>query len=235
MYKFDDIDIKNIRYLDPTSFLDHKTLDADVYVNNQKFSGFCDIETFFLDSHITEEHHDFFKRILHPKQNKIDFYLNDYKTVRKGEAILLDFNKSSKERLNSSSKLGRKSLLKKIKKERKNLILNPNYLKSRDRRIKLFNNYKYNYSFYYLNSCSCGIPSCNGYYDGVFIKKIKFKKSPDSFNRHCIRYTAPKNKGYEHSGILGSGKMSLLFHYSDILKIRKKINDFIKKKSTIVD
>ena len=73
-------------------------------------------------------------------------------------------------------------------------------------------------SFDYLDSCSCGHAGCNGYWVGVLIKR----------KRHHFIYTAPKNRGYERSGILGTGKLKIKVPVEDVLGIRRQLTEIAK-------
>ena len=73
----------------------------------------------------------------------------------------------------------------------------------------------------YLDSCSCGHAGCNGYGSGILIKRKK----------HHFFYQAPINMGYDRSGILESGKLSLKVKVEDILTIRGQLSKVAKEVS----
>lgn len=71
-------------------------------------------------------------------------------------------------------------------------------------------NAKKYYSIDYLDSCSCGIPGCNGIFNGV-----KIAKESD-----FIHYSVNKKAGYVN-GILGTKLYKVKVPMEDILKIRE--------------
>lgn len=74
----------------------------------------------------------------------------------------------------------------------------------------------------YLDSCSCGVAGCSGFYNGVRVyKKKKYYK-----------YVALKKDGYI-DGIMGTGKLNLTFSKSNIEEQRKKVLKFISQNSWI--
>lgn len=71
----------------------------------------------------------------------------------------------------------------------------------------------------YLDSCSCGHAGCNGYWSGVLIKRKK----------HNFFYKAPKNKGYDRRGIMGTHKLHLKFPIEEILEIRRQLTEIAQQ------
>lgn len=212
----DTIQLKNIRYLkEDYGFGEEdalKTIDADVFVNGVKFSGFCELNTFFLDSHCEDnrERTLYYQSIL-PAKNQpsgYDFRLN---------SDLFKFNKEWLKRIKQTTSFQRKKLKKAFKKARNALLLNPNYQKERVWRNKFFQGVK-KFSVSYLDSCSCGIAGCSGIHSGVTIKRTK----------NAFIYEAKESDGY-HKGILGSKKMKLVVPVSDIIFIRKQLTEFKKQ------
>lgn len=219
MKKIDFIELKNIKIENNEDNYSYRNVTADVYVNGEckTSNGYCELSTFLANSHHDEGDYNYAptnkNNYQNPNKNLSSYYNygNDKIDFSLTEEQLSSLPKNKYFRAKKKNKL--------LRKNKREAVLNKDYLKDRISRNEYFLDHK-KHSHYYLDTCSCGHAGCAGIWNGVMINR--------KGNNMVYSVSDAIKNGYTR-GILGSGKNKLVISLENLENIRKQLLPFFKK------